>query len=453
MKLKFNADQLTKGQHKFLQSQARNVLLAGGYGSGKTTGLSLKILQLKTINKKTPGLIVAPTRPVLFSVTKRNLDKILRLGLSSRQMPTLIDPQGECYYDFGDSVPIFLRSATRPESIDGLDVGWACCDEIRYYSKMSYDTILGRIRTKCALPQMACASTPSIGYMSEEFNSGKANRELIVSGTKENAHNLAPGFIDNLRKSYSPRMQKAVIEGLFTILEGAVFEEFDPDANNSEWFVDYEPTKRHLDKHKVMLAVDPGYRRSAYLFIVEISPLEWIVFDQLMLDNKSDQDAVDIVNRRGYPIDEVWVDPAAGAKQSIAAIDIFTALRQIKPRVRHTRMLRAITKFRDINFGIDKLRVLLGGYEGQPIRLMFAKRLVKMEHHKPRGIVKDLASLRYPEVKDGRAIVDTPLKDGITDHSTDALRYWAVGRWMTEPALRNKDEMLKREKSLGYKAA
>jgi len=454
VRLELDPSTLTAGQRTLLASQSKQVLMAGGYGSGKTTGLDIKLLQLRTVNAGVPGLLVAPTRPLLFSVTLRRLLSTLRRSVPLHMMPQVKDPQGECYLDFGDGVPIFLRSATRPDSIDGLDVGWACGDEIRYWSRQAYDITLGRVRVPCPLPQKAFASTPSMGWMYDEFAMGKVDRELIVAGTRENAHNLAPGFIENLRASYSPRMQRAVIEGEFTVLEGSCFDLFDPNPQTSPWIIDWAPQRPDYERCPVYLALDPGWRRSSWLFIMERAPLEWVVFDQLQLDNTSDMDAVARINRLGYPIDEIWTDPAADATQSSEGADTLMALRQIEARSANSRVLYSTgKKARGIPFGIDKLRVLLGGYDDYPRRILFTRELAEEERGKQRGIVKDLGALRYPELRDGRPVTDLPLKDGVTDHSTDSLRYFAVSRWLRVPQLRSKDRELLKSKHLGYKVA
>jgi hypothetical protein len=455
-KLEINVDDLTQGQQKLLRSKSKQVLLAGGYGSGKTTGLDLKLLQLKSLNPNVPGLLVAPTRPLLFSVTVRRLMNLLMSAMPRDRLPKVVDPQGQCYLDFGDGIPIFLRSATRPDSIDGLDVGWACGDEVRYWNKQAYDVTLGRVRVKCAQSQCAFSSTPSMNWMHDEFNWSKSDRELIISGTKENEQNLTPGFIENLRASYSPRLQRAVIDGEFVVLEGAVFESFDSNPRTSPWIIDWQPTTRDFDRCKVMLAVDPGWRRSAWLFIIERAPLDWVVFDQMMLDNASDIEAVTRINDRvgkGLQIDEVWIDPAAGGHQSTTGIDTLTVVQNIESRNGQRGHVRSIGKYRDIAFGVDKARTLLGGYEGFPIRVHFTKRLVEEERGKMRGIVKDLASLRYHEMKDGRPISDVPLDDGVSSHSTDCFRYWAVSRWLVVPELRKRDPILSKDTHLGYKIA
>lgn len=433
-----------------LRDRTRNCALLGGFGSGKTTGLALKLLQLKTENQDTPGLFVAPNWRTLWSVDYRAIRDVLSRVLQPHEMPRLVDKTAECYLDFGDGVPIFLRSANRIDSFDGVNAGWAVLDEVRYYSRAAYQTIKGRVRVPCRRPQTVCGSTPAFGILSEEFDSGKPNRNAIIAPTHENKRNLAEGFIEDLQQSYSKRILKAYVEGLFCVLEGAVYEDFDNSAR-SPWLVDFDPKAYPMVESKVYLAVDPGYRRSAWIWILERTPSDWVVFDELMPDDRSDLANVRDVNARGWPIDEIWIDPAARSAQSYEGADTLQAIRQINTRgPRPIRWLEGMS--REIAWGVDKTRVLLG-CEGHPRRVHFARRLLDLERGRPRGLLRDLAAYRYPELRDGRPTTDIPLKDGITDHFCDAFRYWAAGMWLTDPRLRRIAYDLKGKTSPGYKAA
>jgi hypothetical protein len=361
------------------------------------------------------------------------------------------DKTGETYMDWGGA-PIFLRTAVAA-AIDGLDVGWGVGDELRYWPQDAYETFLGRVRVPCPLPQSAFTSTPTMGYMADEFNSGKKDRELITVPTLANAHNLAPDYVENLRLSYSRRLQKAVLEGFFTILEGAVYEALDVDIWNSAHCIEYTHSKRK----RTYLAVDPG-RRSSWIFVQERAPLDWVVFDELILDDISDSGAVAKVNARaksqGYAIDEIWTDPAADATQSAFNLDTIAMLRGIKTR--GNAGIRYITgPYRSIAFGVDKMRTLFGDPEiGQPIRLRFARGLRTYEQNRQRGVVKDHLGYHYPDHKIGRPYAIDPVKDGITDHSCDALRYWGVGMWVSTN-LRALDKEMREEaqRNPGYKIA
>jgi len=430
------------------------VFFSGGFGSGKTSGASAKLPQLMADNPRAPGLVLAPNWRTMWAVTYRRIMTTLRRIMPKHALPTLRDRHGDCFLDFGNGVPVFLRSAKNVDGYDGLDVGWMIIDEARHMSRMAWNVAQGRMRARCDRPQAIVVSTPEMGWLSDEFDSGRPDRELIVAPTRENAHNLAPGYIENLKESYSPRLWRALVEGIFTILEGAVFEAFDP-RGSSPWFVDFEATPQsvYFASRRVYLCVDPGYRRSAWLWVVEDDDLNWVVFDELMLDGTSDTIAVRKVNERGWPIDEIWCDPAAGNTQSFEGASTLTVLREVKTRTRNA--VRTITAAnREIAWGVDKLRVLLGDPDNdQPIRIRFARKLLDYERRKERGIVKDLGAIKYPETKDGRPVVDVPLKDGVTDHSTDALRYWSISRWLMVPKLRRLDARLAATGQAGWKVA
>ncbi len=454
--LTFKRSEFNPGQWRLLRNALPYALLAGGVGSGKTTGLCCKILQLRELNWGYPGLLVAPTLGQMKGVTLREFQRVYRLTFPEKPTPRIKDPSGDNYLDFFDGgEPLFLRTAKNPGAIEGFSVGYGGGDEARWWEHEAYRNFISRIRLRSPYPQAVLASTPSLGWLADEFDAGKKGRSLITAPTRENLRNLRDGYIDDLKVSFSPRVARAILEGEFIALEGVVYEAFDGRIDG-EWVLDWYPTKKHFEQCKVYLAVDPGWRRSSWLFIMERGPTDWVVFDQLQLDNTSDMTAVQIVNQREYPIDEIWVDPAAEAKQSVTGMDTIRALNHIDSRIVGRKMVHTIGKsiqLRHIPWGVDKLRILLGGYEGFPRRLRFAKQLVEEERGKERGIIRSLSNYRYPEVKDGRPVTDQPWKDGVTDHAVDALRYWAIGRTLATPELRKRDPNLVKSKDLGYRIA
>lgn len=441
------------GQVKFLQSTEAFSLFCGGFGSGKSFALLMKMLMLKGVNGAIPGLLVAQTFGALYA----NLVDPLFFLLEQAKVPPILRPKiigangPRPFLLWADGAKCHLRSAEIPKGYDGLTVGWLLGDEIRHWSKKAYDIAISRVRMKnVPVLQRAFSSTPAMHWMADEFNAGKDRRQLITAGTIENQANLPDDYVSDLALSYSKRMQRAVLHGIFTILEGAVFEAFDPNPQTSEWLIDYKPTKRELASKRVFLMVDPGFRRSAWMWAVEVEPLMWVVFDEVMQDNKTDIQCVDAVNRKGHPIDEIWVDVASGARQSYGGASTRMAMSRIKTR-RPNAMRVLSGANREIAFGVDKVRVLLGGEEGIPIRVKFSKHLVDKERRWGRGIIRDLGSLAYPE-KYGAAAMDVPVKDGVTDHSTDAFRYWAVGMWATDPALRRLDPVMRQSTDPGWRA-
>lgn len=439
-------------QWQWLTSTASTTLMCAGLGAGKSTAGIAKCLLLKGANGRLPGLIIAQTYGALYNNIVDPMMSMLERSLPEQLVPRIVGRNtGKDHMLWADNSKTLIRSAEKPKSYDGANAAWLYGDEIRHWKKEAHEIAIARVRIKTApLMQKAFTSTPGMGWMSEEFDTDKPGREVIRCGTIENAHNLAEGYIDDIRLSYSPRLQRAMLEGYFTILEGAVYDALPPNIWDSEWVVDHDP-KKHK-RCKTYLAVDPGYRRSAWLWIHEITPTSWVVFDQIMPDERSDDACVAMVNARGWPIDEIWCDPAADATQSALNLDTIAMLKGIKLRTRHS--VRYISgPFRSVTFGVDKMRTLLGEpVEGLPIRVKFARRLQKIERRSRRGIVKDLMAYHYPEAKNGKALGGQPLKDGLTDHSNDALRYWGVGMWLTSP-LRQLDKRISDMAQRGYHAA
>ena len=87
-----------------------------------------------------------------------------------------------------------------------------------------------------------------------------------------------------------------------------------------------------LDENLCLLLRQPGFRRSAWLWIQQTGHTDWVVFDEIMPDDTSDVRCVEMVNAKGWPIDEIWVDPAGDNTQSVFGLDTFAVLQGIKTR-------------------------------------------------------------------------------------------------------------------------
>ena len=75
---------------------------------------------------------------------------------------------------------------------------------------------------------------------------------------------------------------------------------------------------------------------------------------------------------------------------------------------------------RSITDGVNHMRKFIMSADNK-IRLHINKKCT--------GIIEDLYSYRYPEHKEGFAIKEQPLKDGLHDHGVDALRYGLVSHF------------------------
>lgn len=437
MDLVFDRSTVSRPQWEFLQARDPFLCFVGGYGSGKSTALAIKLIILVIMNPGFPGLLIGQTLGSLETNVLAEMWRIIKLTLPASMWPIYRGGSKNWHLQFPNGSIVHLRSAESIGGFEGLNVAWVLGDEIRLWARKAYEVAIARARIRRApFVQRAFASTPEMNWMFDEWGMKKPHHRTITSGTRENARNLEPNYIEGLRSAYSPRLQKAILEGLFTILQGAVYENIDPDFWSSKHAMDFNPREH---EGKTFLAVDPGYRRSAWLWIRELAPTKWVVFDQHMGEQESDAACVQLVNDKPWKIDEIWCDPAADNTQSNYSLDTLDMLDAIIAR--QDDPIRHITApFTSIKYGVDKVRTILGSpSEGQPIRLHFARRLRAYEDDCPRGIVRSLQSYRYPEMRDERPVGDEPLKDGAFDHACDALRYWTVGMFLDNPRLRALD--------------
>lgn len=450
MDLQILSESLNPGQLKALQSRSPFLLLSGGFGSGKSKWLQLMALVLKWENGVLPGLIIAQNYSELFTNIVEPYLMFLDETLPEEYRPEKrSDRRGREWIQWPDGAMQHLRSADNPSGYGGINVAYLLGDELRFWSRRAYVNAVSRVRLKGKRVQRCFASTPEMGIISDEFDTAKPRHEMIRVSTRENLHNLDPGYVDDLTASYSKRLIKAYLDGELTALEGAVYEQVDV-SGDSPWLVDYD-WRDHRGR-KTILMVDPGFRHSAWIWAQEVTPTDWVVCHEMMPDDASDDACVQMVNDTKIPVDEIWCDPAADQTQSTFSLDTIAMMKGIESRT--DAPIRYVTgPFRSIRYGVDKLRTLLGDPScNQPIRIRFARNLVAWERNRPRGVLKDLSGYHYPEEKDNHAVRDEPLKDGRTDHSMDALRNFAVGMWLTSP-LRHIDPKLKALQDRGYKRA
>ena len=132
--------------------------------------------------------------------------------------------------------------------------------------------------------------------------------------------------------------------------------------------------------------------------------------------NVTTETLVTMVKAKKYNVITYFGDPAGINKQSqsgLGDIEIFRkfgiTIRSVKDRVS-----------RDIEAGISHVRGFVENAEGDRFIHISAKCV---------NLCKDFENYRYPEHKEGSDLRKLPIKDGIHDHTMDALRYFFINRF------------------------
>lgn len=403
-------------QKPFHKSTTRIRYLRGGVGAGKTIAGAAETIRLAVENSGFDGMVIAPSFPLLERVTLRTLLRLLPKSLIRERKKV------ERFVELHNGSRIYYGSADRPESLEGSNLAWAWLDEARYASKEAWEVILARVRAPNAPRQsILLTSTPTRGWLYETFESDRTDTAQFVVPTASN-HYLPPEYLATLRASYSDALFRRYVEGDWGADEHACFPEFRLDRHVLEI--------ETQEGYPVDVFFDPGYRRASVLFVQHYPrcPTHRVdgcvhVIGEWHPENTPTERIVPVVSalfeRKRWRRGRVITDPAANAASVTVGYSDVDVWQGDGWRVDWPTSAAE----RAIPNGIDLIRSLLSPVSGSP-RLWLSSTL--REDGSRRGIISALEGSTYPEPKGNKPLKDIPIKDGLLDHSRDALRYGLV---------------------------
>lgn len=417
---------LTPTQWKFLSDHRTRVkALLGGLGSGKTATGAEAFVDLILANPGCQLMMAGPTHEMTRDLCVPAFEAAMPAGFITRYVKS----EKTYYLRGGRSVK--HGSADKPSSLEGRNLAGFWGDEARYWPAASWRNILARLRDKAARRlQGIVTSTPAPGWMEEEFNTGKLGRLAYSISTRENERNLGDGYIDNLLRSYSPRMVKSLVDGEFGVVDGQVYEEFDQTKHLVEW--EYDPACA------LWLSWDFGIRAASILLAQVVGDLgattrcgrylppgSVVVFDELQTEQKPTEHQIPAVKRRlgDRTPQRIVCDPAGNQRSQETGLQSVALLRnEFGDIVRwETDMVQ-----RHIPNRIERVQGALAPVKGEAT-LYFARPLTQHPAGSPearRGVVKAVRGSVYPE-REGRRLSDRPKEDEL-EHARDTVEYLVV---------------------------
>lgn len=202
----------------------------------------------------------------------------------------------------------------------------------------------------------------------------------------------------------------------FVAFVGMVYSMFDMSKHVMEDSKAIEITQNW----RTCLACDPGMNTTAIL-LIKHNPVtgEDVVLRDIELHDKLFEDILRIINEwkpvGGY--DALICDVAGKGREQQTGRSFTGWMRNQGYDFQHSGL-------KDIIDGIIKVRGRLLNMDNQ-VKLTFAKSAA--------NTVKSMLNYHFPEKKSG-SIGEEPVKDGIYDHSADALRYYITWRHMPRTA-------------------
>ena len=228
---------LTPTQKAFATSREAFPAFVGGFGSGKTAAAVARAMALKAHFRQNDVAYYLPSFPLVEDI-------------ALRRFPELCERKGWTYKVRGGTSPhiefpgagrILFRSMSTPAAIVGYEVAHSICDELDTLpmdlAREVWNKVIARNRQRCAIANtVAVATTPEgFRFVYDRWVKNPAPGYVMFRArTEDNAVNLPPGYIENLRNSYGSAQLAAYLDGQFVNLaSGSVYTDFDRTANHS----------------------------------------------------------------------------------------------------------------------------------------------------------------------------------------------------------------------------
>ena len=231
------------------------------------------------------------------------------------------------------------------------------------------------------------------------------------------------------------RLRRAYIDGYFVPPGGSVYPEFDEGNHVKDWdfrqemetgvLIDWSPRNPCALFVQILPSVAQFNRTDAANAKTSLSGA--IVFDELHPDGRDSaittEKLCSLIRAKGYPLHWAICDPAGkGVEATSGTNQIAIARQMLNTRIVYTEK----AELRRLQNGIDMVKAMLDPLAGPP-RLYFARNL--MADHRPRSVINAIRAYSYPKAEDGKPMSAEPVKDGISDHAMDCIRYLVINKF------------------------
>jgi len=394
---------LNREQRAFVMDDAHKYpAFIGGIGSGKSYAGAVKALRKAIDHPGSLGVIGAPTYPQLRDSTMRTVFEIFPPALRAK----LIKDEG--LLTLANGSEILFRSMDDPDNRRGPSLTWFWLDEGPLCGYYAWQVMKGRLRQTSDGVQGWITGTP---HGQDQFyldfeKEPMPGHALYRASTVDNAHNLPPGYVEDL--GYSGQFALQEVEGLFVSFEGLVYE-FITELHGGEWPGFWkDPSGNQRPPARRIGGVDWGYTNPsvALPIYVDGDDRAWIIDEYYMRQTGyAGVSAACVEFTKTYGIETWYCGP--DEPEHIADLN---ALLQ-----REGCAARAVAANDDINSGLKTVRKHLARRGDGTTGFRLSARCANTR--------AEFRSYSYPPTRPNqlRDIDEKPLKK--LDHAMDAVRY------------------------------
>lgn len=417
--IRFSLDDLLPWQERVAYDPHRFKVIVAGRRSGKST-LAIDQLVIGAFSDplgmgETFSLYVAPTYSQAEDIAWVRLKEMLRPAQAAGLVKRIYEGDMSVQLRFGQWIQ--LKGGDKPESLRGIKIRRAVIDEYAFMKPQVWEEVIQPATSDFQAPVMFIGSPCGFNHfytlaMMETARDEKTGKRLHPDWrtwfikTSE-AGTIPQEEIERARRDMDPRQFRQEYEASFETFAGRVYTDFDRSIHVAKSTLAFNPAMEYV------VGMDFGWSAPTFSVLMNIDAQENVfIFAEIARTEtpipaiaKLIQDATP-----GHMPSLIGCDPAGAAKSEAMGLDAVTELRSIfgYERVRYKANYPGV-----IQDGINQFRKWL------------RNRKVLISPACPK-LIQALEMYRYPDPK-GDVQSELPLKDGISDHPCDAIRYlWNV---------------------------
>lgn len=201
------------------------VLALSGVQGGKTVaGSAWTMMQIQR-HPTGDGLITAPTYKMLQHSTLRKFDAMLPRGWAEFN-------KAESVYNLRWGGKLFVRSLEDPDSIEGLTADYVWADEAGRYSVKAWENIQAR-RSATAGPVFLTTTPYGLNWLKHQFYDywlqGRPEYRVVHFRSVDSPY-FPRAEWERAKRDMTRKVFDRKFGGIFTPLEGLIYEDFDADT-------------------------------------------------------------------------------------------------------------------------------------------------------------------------------------------------------------------------------
>ena len=216
-------------QQQFHNSLSRFKGISGPIGAGKSQALCYEALKLAYQNPGCPGLIGAPTYPMLRDSTRASFLELVE----ENEVPYRLAKSTNTIYLHEPNSSILFRSLDSFERLRGTNLAWFGVDELTYCKPEAWTRLEGRLRNPKAVHRcgFACWTPKGYDWVYKRFIGSEKlpGYEAFLAGQNTA---LPADYYERLKSSYDPRFYEQEALGKYlNVRGGRAYYAFDRNAN------------------------------------------------------------------------------------------------------------------------------------------------------------------------------------------------------------------------------